>query len=85
MSPYVSGNKLPVLCNQENFVLKGNCYKIRKALPGYFTLIKPAVKTSHDKGRPKGGLFIAVPEKIKNEVKDVSPVFWRTQAAIITI
>ena len=84
LSPYVSGNKLPVLCNQENFVLKGNCYKIKRALPGYFTLIKPAVKTSHDKGRPKGGLFIAVPDKIKNEVKDVSPVFWRTQAAIIT-
>ena len=48
-------------------------------------MIKPAVKVSHDKGRPKGGLFIAVPDNIKNEVKDVSPSFWRTQAMILTV
>ena len=47
-------------------MLKGNSYKIRKALPGFFTMIKPAVKTSHDKGRPKGGLFLAVPDYIRN-------------------
>ena len=35
LSQYVNGNKLPVLSNQENVVLKGNCYKIRKALPGW--------------------------------------------------
>lgn len=72
VSPFVNGNKLSILCNQENFVLKANSYKIRKALPGYYAIIKPAIKTSHDKGRPKGGLFIAVPEIIKNELKDVS-------------
>ena len=66
LSPCFNGNKLTILCNQENFVLKGNSYKIRKALPGFFTMIKPAVKTSHDKGRPKGGLFIAVPDYIRN-------------------
>ena len=85
LTPCFNGNKLTILCNQENFVLKGNSYKIRKALPGFFTMIKPAVKTSHDKGRPEGGLFIAVPDYIKNEVKDVSPSFWRIQAMIITI
>ena len=85
VSPFVNGNKLSILCNQENFVLKANSYKIRKALPGYYAIIKPAIKTSHDKGRPKGGLFIAVPEIIKNEVKDVSSGFWRTQAITITI
>ena len=85
LSPHFGGNKLSILCNQENFLLKANIYKIRKALPGYFAIIKPAVKLTHDKGRPKGGLFIAVPDCVKNEVKDVSPVFWRTQAIIMPI
>ena len=85
LSPYVNGNKYAILCNQENFILKGNSYKIRKALPGFMTIIKPAVKNSHDKGRPKGGMFIAVPDSLKNFVKDVSPVFWRTQAVMINI
>ena len=85
LSPHFGGNKLTILCNQENFLLKANIYKIRKALPGYFAIIKPAVKLTHDKGRPKGGLFIAVPDCVKNEVKDVSPVFWRTQAIIMPI
>ena len=85
LSPYVNGNKPTILCNQENFILKGNSYKIRKALPGYLTIVKPAVKNSHDRGRPKGGMFIAVPDNLKKYVKDVSPVFWRTQAVIINI
>ena len=66
-------------------MLKSNSYKIRKSLPGFMTFIKPAVKNSHDKGRPKGEMFIAVPDAIKNELKDISPVYWRTQAVIISI
>ena len=85
LSPEFNGDKLTILCNQEHFVLKANSYRIRKALPGYFSIIKPAVKTTHDKGRPKGGLFIAVPDCIKNDIKDVSPAFWRTQAVNVTI
>ena len=85
LSPYVNGNKHVILCNQENFILKGNSYKIRKALPGSLTIVKPALKNSHDKGRPKGGMFIAIPDSLKNYVKDVSPVFWRTQAIVINI
>ena len=85
LSPFVNGNKPAILCNQENFILKSNSYKIRNALPGYLTFVKPAVKNSHDKGRPKGVMFIAVSDVLKNYVKDVSPVFWRTQAVIINI
>ena len=85
MKSHFSGNKLTLLCNQEHFLLKSTSYKIKKALPGYFVLIKPAIKTTHDKGRPKGGLFTAVPDILKNEVKDVSPAFWRTQAIILKI
>ena len=85
LKTHFSHNKLTLLCNQEHFLLKANCYKIKKALPGFFMLIKPAVKNAHDKGRPKGGLFIAVPDILKNEVNDVSPAFWRTQAITLKI
>ena len=83
LSPCVNGNKVPVLCNQEHFLLKANCYKIKQALPGYLTIINPAKKDTHDKGRPKGGMFMAVPDAIKNLVVDISPGFWRTQAIIL--
>ena len=85
LSPHFGGNKLTILCNQENFLLKANIYKIRKALPGYFAIIKPAVKLTHDKGRPKGGLFIAVPDCVKNEVKDVSPYKFSKILCIIEV
>ena len=34
-------------------------------------------------GRPKNGMFIAVPKEIKENVKDISPNHWRTQAVIV--
>ena len=78
------GNKLPILCNQENFILRGNFYKILQTLPDFHFFINPAVKTSLDRGRPKGGMFIAVPNSIKSQVTDVSPVHWRVQAVTIS-
>ena len=78
------GNKLPILCNQENFVLRGNFYKILQTLPGFHVIINPAVKNSLDRGRPKGGMFIAVPDSIKGQVADVSPGHWRVQAITIS-
>ena len=81
ISQEVVGSKLPIICNQENFLLRDNSYKIIKALPGYQVLINPAIKISHDKGRPRNGMFIAFPSTIKNTVTDVSPGSWRIQAA----
>ena len=63
-----SGSSYPVLCNQENFVLRGNGYQIKKCLPGAHVVIKEAVKTTHDDGRPKNGIFIAVPVELKESV-----------------
>ena len=83
ISKEVVGDKLPILCNQENFILRDNSYKITNTLPGYQVLINPAVKNSHDKGRPKNGMFIAFPEEIKNNVEDVSPGNWRLQAVLV--
>ena len=63
VSRQVVGDKLPILCNQENFILRDNSYKIANIFPDFQVLINPAVKTSQDKGRPKNGMFIAIPEK----------------------
>ena len=77
------GKNIPILCNQENFILKGNCYKIVQSIPEFHFLMKPALKETHDKGRAKNGMFIAVPDAIKNLISDVSPGYWRIQAAIL--
>ena len=83
VSENIAGNKIPILCNQENFILKGNSYKISNSIPGFNFIINPAVKENQDKGRPKNGMFIAFPDFIKNSVKDVSPGNWRIQAVIV--
>ena len=77
------GQEISILCNQENFVLRGNKHLIKEALPGYHVVFKPAVKNKLE-GRPMNGMFVAVPEEIKSSVADVSPTNWRIQAIIIT-
>ena len=78
-----TGCTYPILCNQENFVLRGNGYKIKKCLPGAHIIIKEAIKCTHDNGRPKNGMFIAIPAEIKEFVTDISPNHWRVQAVIV--
>ena len=63
--------------------MRENSYKLTQALPGFQLVINPAVKNGHDKGRPKNGMFIAIPESIKSCVTDVSPNSWRIQAVTI--
>ena len=82
-SETIIGDKLPILCNQENFVLRGNSYKINQSFPNYHCIIKPAMKETHDKGRARNGMFIAIPEILKNCVNDVSPDFLGIQAITI--
>ena len=84
LSDTATPNSLPILCNQENFILRDNSYKLRKAFPGYQLLINPAIKDQLSTGRPSNGMFIAFPDSIKNNVIDVSPGFWRVQAAKIS-
>ena len=73
---------LPILCNQENFLLRNNCYKARQCLTDSHIYFKEAVMES-SYGRPKNGMFIAVPKEIKENVMDVSPDQWRTQAILV--
>ena len=83
VSREVVGNKIPIICNQENFVLRENSYKLNKALPGFQVLVNPAVKNDLGLGRPRNGMFIAFPNNIKSSVTDVSPGHWRLQAVIV--
>ena len=85
LKPKISSNSMDenlILCNQENFLLRNNKYKIKQALVGYHIIFKPAIKNSLD-GRPKNGMFIAVPNKLSGNIEDVSPKHWRLQALII--
>ena len=84
VSDQVVGDNFPIICNQENFILKGNFYKILQAVDGFHFIINPAIKVNLDRGRPKGGMFIAVPDSIKSQVTDVSPGHWRVQAVVIS-
>ena len=84
VSQEIVGEKIPILCNQENFILKANLYRLYQEVPGFHFFVNPAIKETQDIGRPKNGMFICVPDRIKNCVSDVSPGHWRIQAVIIS-
>ena len=42
-------------------------------MKNYHYFINSAVKNSHDTGRPKNVMFVAVPTELKDVTKDVSP------------
>ena len=73
---------VPILCNQENFVLKGNSHLIRKAMKNYHVYIKPAKKNNLE-GRPINGMFIALPKHLRSKSKDISPLNDRIQAVLL--
>ena len=76
------GSMIPILCNQENFVLKGNSHLIRKAMKNYHVYIKPAKKNNLE-GRPLNGMFIALSKFLRSKSKDISPLNDRIQAVLI--
>ena len=78
----VSGSNSTIICNQENFLLKANGYIADKCLPEHHIFFKPATKTGLN-GRPKNGMFIAVPSYMKESVTDVSPLSSRIQCLLI--
>ena len=84
-SKEVVGNAIPLICNQENFILKGNSSKIVNALPGFYSVIKPAIISSSEKGRSRNGMFIAMPHQFRNQIVDISPCNWRVQAILLQL
>ena len=71
-----------VICNQENFLLKNNEYMAKQILPEHHLFCKPAVKEGFD-GRPKNGMFVAVPLNLREKTKDISPSSDRVQCVVI--
>ena len=55
---------------------------IKNALKGFHAFIKPATK-EHIDGRPANGMFIAIPQELRNKAKDVSPRSNRIQAIVL--
>ena len=82
-SKEIAGDKDVILLNQENFLLKANTYKLLQAVPSHQFIFNPAVRIAQHKGRPVNGMFICVPDHLKNLVTDISPGHWRVQAVII--
>ena len=78
----LAGAKIPIICNQENFILNSNKYKIEQCLPDYHIYFKPASKEGLT-GRPKNGMFIAIPKYLKPNVTDISPASNRVQAILL--
>ena len=73
---------MTIICSQENFLLKNNEYIAKQLLPKYHLVFKPATKEGFG-GRPKNGMFIAIPLCLKDNVEDVSPKSNRVQSIII--
>ena len=61
-----------IICNQENFLLKNNEYIAKQILPDHHVIVKPATKEGFD-GRPKNGMFIAIPIFYKDKFNDLTP------------
>ena len=78
----IAGNKIPIICNQENFLLKANKFKVEQCLPDYHIYFIPANKEKLT-GRPSNGMFIAIPKYLKSKVTEVSSLSSRLQAVIL--
>ena len=62
--PKIAGNKFSIICNQENFLLEGNEYKIEQYLPDHHIYFKPATKVGLT-GRPKNGILLRYRSTLK--------------------
>ena len=78
----IAKNKIPIICNQENFLLKSSKYKIKQCLPDCHIYFKPVTKEGLT-GRPVKGMFIAIPKYLKPYVTDISPSSTGVQAILL--
>jgi hypothetical protein len=81
----LSGNKLPIFCIQEHFLLRNNLKKLSNYFKKSAVLAKPATKDFNvqNKGRPKGGLAIIVPKSLRKSIKLIGSKSWRIQPIVI--
>ena len=83
----LSGNKIPIFCIQEHFLLRNNLKKISNYFSNHSVISKPAFKNFEvqNKGRPRGGLSIIIPKYLRKSVKIVSCKSWRIQILEINL
>ena len=79
----IAGNKITMICNQENFLLKANKFKVEQCLPDYHIHVNPANKEKLT-GRRSNGMFIAIPKYLKSKVTEMSSLSSRIQAVILS-
>ena len=75
---------MSIICKQEKFLLKANGYIAERCLLDCHVFFNPALKKGLN-GRPKNGIFIAVPKCLKESVEDVSTKSSRIQSLLIEI
>ena len=68
-----------------NFLLRSNTYVIRKCLPDFHIIAKPAIKLNISLGRPINGMFIAIPSLYKDLIQDISPINHCVQEVLLKI
>ena len=78
----LSGNKIPIFCIQEHFLLRNNLKKLSNFFSNSSIISNPAFKNFdvQNKGRPRGGLAFIVPKYLRKCVKIVQFKSWRIQA-----
>ena len=78
-------NYVPILCKQENILLRGNGYRIEQCLHISRIFFKKAIKDALNNGKPKNGMFIAVPKKFKGCAEEMPTNHCRLQAVTLII
>lgn len=74
----------PIICNQENFLLQANGYKVEKCLSNHKVFFKGAKKVNLE-GRGRNGMFIAVPKELEVFAKEIKVNHWRLQAITLAL
>ena len=78
---------MPIFCVQEHFLLRNNLRKLSNYFKQSSVLAQPASKDFNvqNRGRPKGGLAIIVPKKLRKSIRIIKTNLWRIQPIIVEI
>ena len=81
------GNKVPIFCIQEHFLLRSNLRKLSNYFEQSAVLAIPATNDFNiqNRGRPNGGLAIILPKMLRKSVKILNVNSWRIQPVVIEI
>ena len=82
----LTGDKIPILCIQEHFLLRNSLRKLTSFFKQSSVLAKPAYKGIEQmQGRAKGGLAMIVPKNMRKNAKIIKCESWRLQPIIFNL